>query len=271
MSSIEQAIYDLGKLDTFAACDTPIHRLDPRAKVVVCFLFIVTVVSYEKHSLAAILPLILYPVVLASIAGLPFGYLFKKLLLAAPFAFFVGIFNPLLDREILVRIGPLGVSGGWLSFLSILARFALTVSAALILIATTGMYAVCLALERLRVPRVFVMQLLFLYRYLFLLAAEFSRIVRAHALRAPGKDKGPRLRVFGSILGHTLLRSLDRAQRIHQAMLSRGFTGEIHLRSPLRFGLAEYGFIAAWVAFCVLVRWQNIPEILGKLVVSLIS
>ena len=82
---------------------------------------------------------------LIAVGNLPPGYLAKKMLLAAPFAFFIGIFNPLLDRAVMVHLGPLGISGGWVSFASIMLRFVLTVSAALILIAGTGLNAVCLA------------------------------------------------------------------------------------------------------------------------------
>jgi hypothetical protein len=55
-------------------------------------------------------------VVLIAVGNLPPGYLAKKILLAAPFALFIGICNPLLDRAVLVHLGPIGISGGWVSF-----------------------------------------------------------------------------------------------------------------------------------------------------------
>ena len=67
------------------------------------------------------------------------------------------------------------VSGGWLSFLSILIKFVLTVSTAFLLIAVTSFPGICEALERLKLPKVFVIQLLFLYRYLFVLLEESPR------------------------------------------------------------------------------------------------
>ena len=65
----------------------------------------------------------------------------------------ITIFNPLFDQQTLLQLGPLAISGGWVSFVSILLRFALTVFAALILIATTSFTGVCMALERLGAPR----------------------------------------------------------------------------------------------------------------------
>ena len=79
-------------------------------------------------------------------------------------------------------------------------RFLLTASAALVLTATTSFNGVCLALERLRVPDVFVTQLLLLYRYIFVLADEALRMARARSLRAVGR-RGMGLRVYAQILG----------------------------------------------------------------------
>ena len=76
------------------------------------------------------------------------------------------------------------VAGGWISFLSILLRFVLTVSAAIVLVAVTGIHSLCAALEKLGVPRALVTQLLVLYRYLFVLLDEAGRMDRARALRS---------------------------------------------------------------------------------------
>ncbi len=166
-------------------------------------------------------------------------------MIVAPFAIFIGIFNPLLDREILFHLGNIGISGGWVSYLSILMRFTLTVMAALILIALTGFNTVCLALEKLGVPRPFVVQLLFLYRYIFVLTDEAARLVRARSLRV-FESKGMGFKPFVSMVGHLLLRTLDRAQRIHLAMCCRGFEGHIPILRPMRFGMREVRYVAAW-------------------------
>ncbi|MBE0417029.1 MAG: cobalt ECF transporter T component CbiQ, partial [Coriobacteriia bacterium] len=97
MSALEEGLYDLGRLDRLAYKDTPVHRLDPRAKVFTTLVFLVCVVSFGTYDLLAMLPFLLFPVVLAAEADLPLGFLMRKLLAVAPFAIFVGIFNPLLD------------------------------------------------------------------------------------------------------------------------------------------------------------------------------
>ena len=268
MSKIESALLDIRGLDTLAAQDTPIHRLDPRAKVVTALAFIAAVVSFGKYDLSGLVPLIVYPVAMIALADLPPGYLLGKLLIASPFAVIIGVFNPLLDRTILMQIGPVRVSGGWISFASILVRFFLTLSAALILVSTTGFNAVCLALTRLKVPRVLTVQLMLLYRYLFVLAEEAARMVRAYSLRSVGGRRMP-LRIFGSLIGQLLLRAMDRAHRIHTAMLCRGFDGEIHQIRPLKFRASDGAFVVAWSGFFLLARLFNAPQLLGQIVMGM--
>ncbi|RPJ13115.1 MAG: cobalt ECF transporter T component CbiQ [Desulfobacteraceae bacterium] len=269
MSRIKTAFLDLGYMDTLAGMDTPVHRLDPRAKLLTTLIFIITVISFGKYEMSALIPFFLYPAVMISLGNLPFYYLLRKLLIVAPFALMIGIFNPLIDREILMHIGPLYMSGGWISFCSIMLKFTLTVGSVLILIASTGFNAVCMALEKMGVPRIFAVQLLFLYRYIFVLIDEASRMANARSLRSfDGKGKG--VKVFGYLLGHLLLRTVDRAQRIHLAMLCRGFDGEIKLNRRLEAGIREVTFTIAWSAFFIAMRFYNIPLIAGSFITELI-
>ncbi|MBI5014144.1 MAG: cobalt ECF transporter T component CbiQ [Deltaproteobacteria bacterium] len=265
---MDSSFFDLGRLDRLAHQDSPIHRLDPRAKLFTTLVFLVCVVSFRKYQVSALLPFFVFPVVLATLGGLPLGYLAKRVLAVAPFAFFVGIFNPLLDRHPLFFLGSVGISGGWVSFASILLRFTLTVGAAFILIATTSFHGVCLALARLGAPRIMANQLLFLYRYLFVLGDEAMRLVRARALRSfDGRGMG--MRVYGHMLGHLLLRSLARAQRVHLAMCCRGFDGEIRLLRRLKLGGREAAFTLGWSAAFLALRFYNVPQLLGGLVTGL--
>jgi cobalt/nickel transport system permease protein len=144
-------------------------------------------------------------------------------------------------------------------------RFGLTVSAALILISLTGFNAVCMALEKLGVPRPFVIQLLFLYRYLFVLIDEASRMVRARSLRSFGSS-GMDFKIFASLIGQLLLRTLDRAQRIHLAMCCRGFDGHIRINRPMKFGFNEIRFVLTWALLFVCFRSYNIPLKIGELI-----
>ncbi|MEI7818317.1 MAG: cobalt ECF transporter T component CbiQ [Desulfuromonadales bacterium] len=270
MASIHNAVLDLKKLDLLANGNSTIHRLDARAKVLVTLVFTLCVVSYNRYELTALFPFFIFPIVIISLAGLPPLFILKKIALLCPFVLAVGIFNPVFDRTILLQLGPLGISGGWISFASILARSALTVGAAFILVGVTGFTAVCQALERLGMPQVFAVQLLFLYRYIFVLTEESGRASRARELRSCGK-KGLEMSSFASMTGHLLLRTWQRAERIHMAMLARGFTGEFHASRTSCFGAPEIRFILIWTALFIFLRFQNVSLLLGSCITRLIQ
>ena len=270
MSALEEGLYDLGRLDQLAYQDTPVHRLDPRAKVITTLVFLVCVVSFGKYDLLAMTPFVLYPVLTAAEANVPFGFLARKLIVVAPFALFVGVLNPLLDTQTAAQIGGLTISGGWLSFASIMLRFFLTTIAALVLIATTSFNGVCAGLERIGMPDVLATQLLFLYRYIFVLGEETMRTARARASRSFGR-RGMGMSVYIQMLGHLLLRTYARAQRVYQAMLARGFDGKVRIVRTLDFTARDSLYILGWSVTFLVFRIYNVPLLLGQFLTGLIS
>jgi cobalt/nickel transport system permease protein len=264
MGKIDNQAAEIGWLDRLAGRDTPLHRIDPRAKLITTLTFIVVVISYGKYQFAPLLPLTVYPLVLMVMGDVPARFMVRKLLIASPFAIFVGLFNPLLDHQPVLTIGHHTLSGGWVSYASILLRFALTVSATLAMVAGTGIHNVCRGLERLGVPSVFTVQVLMLYRYLFVLVSEGKRMAQARALRSVG-NRGMGLRIYGDMLGGLLLRTLDRAQRVHAAMCCRGFDGHIRTTQPLRLRGNDILFTAGWLVLLIGLRVFDVAELLGTI------
>jgi cobalt/nickel transport system permease protein len=262
MLSIDIAILDFKRLDLLANRDSSLHRLDPRAKVLATLAYIISVVSFGKYELSALLPFFIYPAAIIGIANLPAGFIFRKVMIVLPFAFVVGMFNPLIDRSTMLTLGNIAISGGFISWVAIIVKAMLTVSVALTLVAVTGFPAICRALDQLGMPQVFAVQLMFLYRYIFVLTEEGGRASRARGLRACGK-KGLGIVSYGSMIGHLLLRTWQRAERIHMAMLARGFVGEFHTRRASRFGFSELLFLAGWSVLFVIMRVMNLPQLLG--------
>jgi cobalt/nickel transport system permease protein len=159
------------------------------------------------------------------------------------------------------------VTGGWLSFTSIMLRFLLTVGAALTLIACTGMNRLGASLGQLGVPRVFVVQLLFLYRYLFVISDEGEKMFRSVELRSE-KGRPLPLRVYGSLIGTLLIRSMDRAERVYRAMIARGFDGEIHILRPSAFRFRDGVFVLGGLTFFSVARTWNLAEVPGLLLTA---
>jgi len=261
--TFDEKYFDIGRLDRLSYRDTCVHHLDPRAKVIATMLFLITVISFPKYEVVALAPFFLFPVLLMTLGEIPVRFIVKKVIAVSPFAIFIGIFNPFLDTRTVVVILGVPISGGWLSFLSIILKFALTVSAALLLIATTSFPGVCHALRRLGFPALFVSQLLFLYRYLFVLMEEAMRIIRAREMRSFG-SRGTGVKVFVRLIGILFLRAVDRAERIYYAMLSRGFQGDIPDLKRSRIAFRDLGFMAMTIAFLAVFRFFPITEGIGR-------
>ncbi len=265
MTHLNRALSHVHSLDELARNDSPLGRLDARAKVLSTLAFLVVVASFDRHDLSRPLPLLIWLAAGVALGDVPPSLLVSRLAIASPFAIVVGIANPWLETEPWLSFDSFTLSWGWASLLSIVERFLLSLTAVLLLVGTTGLDRVASALGRLGMPRVFVTQLLLLYRYGFVLAAQVGRMLRAHALRAPEHPR-PTLRTVRSLLGELLLRSLARAERIHVAMLCRGFEGEIRYPDESRFGVRDLLFLATSVAYLVWVRAVDLTQWLARLV-----
>lgn len=254
--------HTLQSIDALAARPSALTAIDLRARILATLAFTVFVVSFERYTVLALMPFALFPVALCSLGDIPLRWVARRVLAASPFAIMLGIFNPLLDQVPQVHLLGVTVTGGWLSFTSILLRFTLTVSAALVLVASTGLPAICWGLQQMGVPRVFTLQLLFLQRYAIVLMTEASRMRMAHDLRAG--NGGLRLQHYASLTGHLLLRALDRADKIHQAMVARGFNGQLHGAKFTHWRNADSIFLISCVSAFALARFINLPLELGQ-------
>jgi len=221
-------------LDHFAAGRTPVHRLDPVAKTLAALVLILATVLVRRDHL---LPFALVAAALVcyfAIGRIPVVYAAKRVLIVSPFVLAVVVLFPFFEpghRLWAVHVGPwvLSVSDVGLARAAHLgSKFVLCALTTLGLLATTPFHGVLEGLARLRVPRAFVIQLAFLYRYLWVLLDELMRMRRARAARDGGL--GPwslRFRSHAGVVGVLFLRTYDRAERIYWAMASRGFDGRL--------------------------------------------
>src|SRR5512143_3217725 len=113
---------------------------------------------------------------------------------------------------------------------------------AILLVSVTVFPKVIHALNHLRVPTIITVIISFLYRYLFVLTDEVMRMLRARQARsaaAPGIRSGGsvpwRAQIAGHMAGQLFLRSYERSDRIYNAMLSRGYKGELMTIHPHQF------------------------------------
>lgn len=255
------AFPEAGRMDALGRLDSPVHRLDARAKIITTAVFVVVVMSWPRHEVSALLPMFAFPWLSGARAGLPAGFLLRKVLIASPFAVLVAIANPLLDRAPHAVIAGHPIPGGWFSFASIVIRFVLTVWSALVLVASTGVHALCSGMEKLGMPRVFGTQVLFLCRYLFVITEEGLRLRRAVLARG---GNTLRLAAYGSLLGGWLLRSMERATRVHHAMCARGFDGHVRVLRATRPGWRDGLFALGWILCFAAARHWNLAALTAR-------
>ncbi len=270
MAGIIKSLYEIRFLDELAEKRTVIHSIHPLAKILTTMIYLVVVVSFDKYVISGLLPLVFYPVVVIALAEIPLLPILKRMLLVAPFALGIGVFNPIFDHKIMFVTDWFQLTGGWVSFFSIIIKSILTVLAALTVIATTGMVRISSALRLLHVPRVFVLQLLLTYRYISVLMSEVARVLRAYHMRAP-LHKGVRPSAWGSLAGNLLIRTFERAQNIYQAMVLRGFTGEYKTGSAQKVALTDILYLFGWAFFFAAARLFDIPALIGSLVTGVVK
>jgi cobalt/nickel transport system permease protein len=260
--------------DRYHAGTSPVHRLDPRVKVVATVLFILSNVLLPDGAWLAFV-LSLGVAVAASVAAeLGPWYALRRSFVALPFALAaISAIFAIPGRPLFAwAVGPwdlVATDAGLIRFASIVVRSWLSVQMAILLTATTTFPDLIHALRHLRVPQVLVAIISFMYRYLFVLVDETMRLLRARDARsaAPagrGRSGGSvawRARVAGNMAGQLFLRSYERSDRVYNAMLSRGYVGQLLTLNPHVLRARDWAAGAGFVA--VLLVLQAIGWMIG--------
>lgn len=216
-------------LDQYAHIDSPVSRRSPTVRVVGTVIIALG---------AALLPLGAWPqmgalgalvIILAAAARISPGGFVARLAPPLAFVFLVSVAVLVLaPGEPLARLGPLTLTdAGALRFGSVLGRATVALGAAVILVATTPFDELVRALRALRLPEAVTTSLGLAYRFLYILNDEVDRMRRAARSRNAAEGAASRRRLLVGIAGAALRRSFDRSERLHRAMLARGFTGEM--------------------------------------------
>lgn len=236
-------------LDRYSDRDSLVHRLDPRTKLVGVFLFILAVALTPPGfwpAYAAYFVILAIPVALSRV---PIAYIIKRSLVIIPFVLFVAVFVPFFkEGEIAAgfNIGQwqISVTHEGLSVLwNILVRAWLSILALVLLTATTKMTDLLRGLDGLRLPRVMVMILSFMYRYIFVLVDEVMRMRQARDGRNfGGGGRLWQIKATGHMAGTLFIRSYERGERVYAAMLARGYDGQNRTLRQLAFQRGDIYF-----------------------------
>ena len=259
MSKIRNAIYEIHHMDAIAEKDQWVNMLHPLVKFALTVAYISIVVSFNKYDIIGLAGMAVYPIALFILADLSFKDSLKRLRIVLPLVCFIGIFNPFFDK-VPVEIFGIRMTAGVLSMLTLMMKGIFTVLASYLLIATTTIEKLCYAFRLIHIPKIMVTQVMLTYRYVTVLLEEVNRITQAYSLRAP-KQKGVHYKVWGSLTGQLLLRSMDRAGIVYESMVLRGYNGSFdYVGEKIIWKWQDVFYLVFWLGLFILFR--NVPVLI---------
>ena len=230
-------------VEAVAAGSSPVHRLDPRVKIIALILVAVVAATTPAGAWGALGAYLFAVVVLAVAARLPLRHVTRRMLIEVPF---------LLAALILVfTAADGGVLGG-----TLILKLTASVLAMIVLSSTTPFPRLLHGFEALRAPRILVLIVSFMWRYLHVLGEQWHRMRVARQARGHRGRWLWQERSLGPVLATLFVRSLHRGERVYLAMASRGFTGAVPatVTAPLALRQTDVLFGIAFVALLLAAR-----------------
>ncbi len=199
-----------------------VHRADPAAKVLALLGFVLLVVATPWGWWPVFVGCAALLVAVVGVSEVPPAYLLRRMVVEVPFLCFAALL-PFVATGPRTEVLGLTVSEPGLSAAAALVvKATLGVAASLTLAATTEPHALLTGLERLRLPAQLVQILGFMVRYLDVVTDEMRRMRVALTSRGFTARDPRHWPVIARSVGALFIRSYERGERVHLAMLSRG-------------------------------------------------
>ncbi|MFG2114647.1 cobalt ECF transporter T component CbiQ [Streptomyces sp. NPDC048718] len=224
---------------------SPVHGLPPHTKLAAVFAFVAVVVATPREAMWAFALYAVLLGVVAACARVPAGFVLKRLLIEVPFVAFAVLMPFVVPGEQTTVLGvSLSVPGLWGAW-NVLAKGTLGVAASVLLAATTELRALLLGLQRLRLPSLLVQIASFMIRYGDVITDEMRRMSIARRSRGFEASGVRHWGVLAKSAGALFIRSYERGERVHLAMVSRGYTGSIPVIDEATATAAQWRYAAA--------------------------
>ncbi|CEG13143.1 Cobalt ABC transporter permease component [groundwater metagenome] len=245
-------------LDKYAALNSIIHHLDPRLKIIIFFSYVLFVVLTPPTEFIKFFLYFLLLFSVIELSKLPLKFILKRSAVIIPFVLMAALFIPFLKEGEIAgsySYGNLNFAvtySGLLILFNVLVKSWLSVISMITLTSTTKFADLLKAFEYLKFPKVMLLVISFMYRYIFVIADESMRLKTAGDARNFGNLKlKKRIEIFGNIIAMLFIRSYERAERVYAAMLSRGFDG--NFRTIKEFKFFDIDFVFAIIIYSILI------------------
>ncbi|MEM7539604.1 MAG: cobalt ECF transporter T component CbiQ [Chloroflexota bacterium] len=213
------------ELDEYAYLESPIHRWDPRTKLIG---LVVLIFAFSAVQDLRLVPAMLaITVVVFAISHLPISYLVDRLKLPGIFLLALAAILPFTaGSTILFSLGPVDIrQEGILSILLIASRFVCIITVTLVLFGTAPFLTSIKAMRSLGLSEILTDMILLTYRYLFEIGDQLATMRKAIRLRGfDGHQLSRRnLNTVAALIGSMLIRSYEQAEQVYKAMVLRGY------------------------------------------------
>ncbi|MEV4171923.1 cobalt ECF transporter T component CbiQ [Nonomuraea sp. NPDC049709] len=233
--------------------DSVVHRLPPQCKLLAIFAFALVVVATPRERFWAFAA---YAVLLAGVAvaaRVPVTYVLRRMVIEVPFVLFAFLIPVIGLGERTTVLGlSLSVPGLWAAW-NILAKATLGVIASILLAATTEPRTILIGAQRLRLPSLLVQIAMFMLRYMDVIMDEMRRMRVARESRGFEARNFRHIGVIARSAGALFIRSYERGERVHLAMLSRGYSGQMPIIQDLSASVRQWGIALALPAIALAV------------------
>lgn len=209
-----------------------IHRLDARIKLLSVIALILAVVLTPNNSWQQFLSYLILISVLILLSGISPLTVVRRLLMVLPFILLITVFIPFFKEGTVWKQFEVGfiriniTKEGMLLLINVLIKSCLSTITIVLLSLTTNFFDLLTALSQLKFPRVMIMLLSFMYRYVYVLIEEARRMERARNNRYFGGRLLQQISMLGNLIAILFIRALERGERVYLAACSRGFDGK---------------------------------------------
>lgn len=244
-------------IDEYSDLESPLHRLDPRVKIITFFSFVLFIIFTSPRSYFTFF---LYGCVLCALIGLsriPWRFVLAHSLVIVPFVLMVAVFIPFLKKGQVAgaySFGSINLTvtyDGLIVFWNILVKSYLSIICVIIMMASTKFTNFLRALEKMRTPKIFTMILSFMYRYVFVIIDELMEMRQAKEARSIGGTKWFHTKVLANMLGVLFIRAYEQGEAVYLAMCARGFQGEIKTMDRLK--ISGFDIVFSCIIFAALI------------------
>jgi cobalt/nickel transport system permease protein len=240
---------NLTAVDEYSNLDSPLHRWEPRCKLI-GLLVLIFAFSFVKD-LRLLLAMVVVTAIIYTVSGLPASFMLKRIRYPSLFLLAIVLILPFVSGQtIVMSIGPLDMrQEGLFSVLLIAIRFLSILTIGLILFGTAPFLTTIKAMRALGLPAILADMVLLSFRYLHEIGSDLRKMQISMKLRGLRRHRlGLRgLRIPAWLSGSILVRSYERSEWVYKAMILRGYGHAPHPRSELHIHTRDIIILTAFL------------------------